>query len=65
MSVHGFCQNGKCKAKASVRLNVPTNEKGRKHIDLCAPDAAYFLELRENEDRVKQAEKFVESCHEN
>lgn len=74
MSLEGFCQNGKCKKVAVVRVHsgiavtleekdgVPT-KTGTRTLDLCVEDAEFFLHLRDevkNPDRIR---KFVASCH--
>lgn len=67
MSIHGFCQNGKCNRKASVQLNPKGFGNRKTPLHLCAEDAAYFLELRDSQDAhpktIERCTKFVENCH--
>lgn len=74
MALDGFCQNGKCKNKASVRVSsgieVVLEEKdgiptkiGQRQLDLCPEDADYFLSVRDEKGSTKKVEKFIKSCH--
>ena len=72
--IEGYCQNGKCKKPAAVRVNsgisvvlevkdgVPV-KVGQRTIDLCAEDADYFLHLRDDIKNRSRLENFVANCH--
>lgn len=73
-----FCQNGTCKKLASVQVMSPIPDVEKKdgtdiqvtqrRLNLCPEDAAYFLEIRDEDKRGPinpRTEKFVASCHRN
>lgn len=71
-----FCQNGSCKKLANVQVHSPIPDLETKDgevvqvtqrkLDLCAEDAAYFLNLRDEQEKsAPRVKKFVDNCHRN